>query len=967
MKTAIQTIIMVFLLFPVFGQDRNPHLDDVTFYRDLKRPLSIYYEDLLPQMTEEQENAINTYASDFIEYVDDRREIRNMIELYLSFGVEPDSVFLQNDINEITTRYLNGLSSKNHLDFDSNLIYIEALQKKLESSTTRIPSLNQLWVLDNKWQHRDEQKLYNYEHTQQYYIEDIAFDVSCIEFDRTNSYRSRPYLDSNYRNYIISQIEYIPDPYWRYKNYILFLENLTGHYLSEDAVAIATIISGAIIQEDVIDDSFKIDALLAITKVVTSIEEPLCHSLIMTNYGRLLALAKNNYPQKSKFVERLQVQMLNKLAFDYPRKSRFVFEADELLDQFDSEREKSVYTEEEYLFDNLLRAELLVAELKSHLDNDVYFLQGIEHVDILARWRLTNTVYEFEKFEQKYGNLPRFFHDRLFTTLVRYHSIYRNKEALLNTLLKALKEQKANAETIDYAIASIPDLLISLGYPNESNLWAKSLHGYALEYLILGEQSNNNSIYDEVSGYLFRSPSQFIEGDEEYWLSNNSDSITDTYIDLINNWNQVPVELKRVIKSESRYYFEFESFFVKNEQYKKAYVFGLVGKLARGSEDDTEIFSDMITKRNDAYSETRNKILEKKNSQLHVQSQRLSQQVSFLDQLVSEKQIAINIKNEEIAQKDTQLKERDSLLSSLENQIVKKELEFNTLEVQNQDLQNKKDELIKDNKRIEKKYGTLDEQRKLLESSHQFKNVLLTILVVFLVALVISLIYANNNRIKAQQSALLLLIEKQKVEHEKNIAEGLKQSINQIGHLCEKGITNIINHFFRFTADEKIVSGRQLLGNLSSTFRTFRNNRNQITNTIENEVSFAIDLLFSQKPQFCVGKSKDDLLSMIEFEMVKYEIVPIYTVVNVISNFFKHTVLDDNNRLVISATTEDGYRVIFLRCYAEIDPKSGETQEGTDYCSFMIRTVYGGDENVFKHYPIGSHEYHNIMKLKQAS
>lgn len=188
-----------------------------------------------------------------------------------------------------------------------------------------------------------------------------------------------------------------------------------------------------------------------------------------------------------------------------------------------------------------------------------------------------------------------------------------------------------------------------------------------------------------------------------------------------------------------------------------------------------------------------------------------------------------------------------------------------------------------------------DYQKELKELNNDLNStntILVISLIITVILVVISVyLYLRTRRIKDR-----LTLETKRLE-------ATSLSIGQIGHLAKNMVSEIYNSYFKTPTQYELDVGRKALKRLRNIFQTFEDNHSRITQSIDQEINFAADFVLIQNRDFSEEKTKQDILDRIinhqtEFHRSKID-VPIYTVVNIIDNAFKHSILEDDIQIDI--------------------------------------------------------------------
>lgn len=957
MKTTILSILMLFLIFPLFGQLDNEDLQRFNYGRNKSDSLVHSLEDLLIGRSQEERQTIEVLKDEML-YIDDQREIRNMFEIFGLNDKKIDSTFYE-DFVKMTSYYMREyIGDQPHLDFDSNKVYLEVLTRKINNppAPARVSSITQaIMNSDFLWQMDGYGLMYNFAETDLYYIPEISRFMGQIKFDEKDSLFPIAYIDTVFKASIVNKIQMIHDPEVRYRSYILFMENMATNNLARDLFETGSLVSEYIVNDYSISKEFKVQALIAISKIVATNRDRISCNLAMTNYGRLYALIDSDSQLRTNGVKRMELQMLNSLGKLYPRKSRFVIEGDRILREL-LDSDKLVYSEQAYFENNLLLAEILVNQLKSRRDIDFrYSEEDFLYYELITQWRILNIMYEFKKFEKQHNQLPKEYHSRLLQILFDFHAIRNDRDGIILSLLSSLKSQKADATHLYTLLWVLPDLILQAGEVEESKKWAKTLDGYLIDFLFEG--ITDEQVHEHINDRINRPPYKFIEGDKEFWLSASSDFIINSYIALTNMWNNVPANYKMLLKETAHDYYEFESFFVENEAYKKAYVFGRLARLIRGNESDGEIFNDMISSRTLAYAGTSREILNREISVAQKKVENLNARIQNLIDALIKKENELVRKNRLIGQKDARLFQQDSIISLKDSEIVGVQEELAGLQREKKRLLKEQENLLADNKKIIDENGTLEEQEKELQASLNFSYFLIGILA-FLLAIIALLFMRSVRRKKAiekqkaiiEEQKILVEREKDRVVQEQKRTKALQLSIGQITHLCKDGVDNLLSRFFDVHDPVKFEKGKQALGSLVDSFQRFRENQSKFSQSIKDELALADVVCQFQNPGFSHKFAPSKLSTIKNRFSLSHREVPIYTLVNLMSNVIRHSELNDDLSVSIREDITNGLSTLVVESHADIIPSQPNKEStGLDYVESMVELLVEERVGEFTH------------------
>jgi hypothetical protein len=219
----------------------------------------------------------------------------------------------------------------------------------------------------------------------------------------------------------------------------------------------------------------------------------------------------------------------------------------------------------------------------------------------------------------------------------------------------------------------------------------------------------------------------------------------------------------------------------------------------------------------------------------------------------------------------------------------------------------------------------------------------------------------------------------QELENQKRTLEAISLSIGQIGHLAKNAVSQIRNTYFLSPTQHEIDMGKKALKRLRNVFQKFEENGSKTKQTIEEEILFAADLILIQNREFGEQKTKQDIFDRILCEnsnLVYAKInVPLYTVVNILDNSFKHSDLSNDIQVRINGVKDvnvpNGYkngRLLMIECSSKTLENENPIGDGsgTEYVTEMLKNYSNWE---YAHYVKGqttTNGYrHSILLLEK--
>jgi len=924
MRTTIIMLILLGSISSIYSQT-NPKTQPDSLVHS--------FEDYFGNASSEERRNFEEAFADFVFHIDKKSEIRNMIEI---FGRDVYQYTSDHQLfSNILDKYITSTIDTFALGFELWEPKLDELELNLDKLDEEPYVTDQLWENPSYMvQSSGEFFAYNWSPTSPNFIGSIAgFDVY---LDSTDNY----YIEPN-QEVILSKIEEIGNPYNRYEGYVMFLYNLYGYDVYNVLFKIADDISDKITNDFSVRSEFKADMLLAINKILAATESEETERSIMKNFGRLHGILEGMDDHKLKIVRGMEVQFLNSLAIEYPRRNRFTHEAYYALKELIIESRGSLPIVEY----NLSLSQIVVQQMFGRMDRDYYFNSSDSiKFQIVSQWRLVNTLYEIEKAFSRGEGITKYNYSRKALIIGQYLSYQNNSEKLIHHILGELESMETYPENIDAMIQFIPDLMIQ--FSNKQNVlkWKDYLGGFMNP---VNEMIMNNEI-DISMNVPF---SQMTEMEKSYYLSPEFDSLLTLYVEILEmDDHEIYKFYNETLPIKGKALLDMSRFYLQNENYKGAYIFERIGVIINNYEHDESSFLNLTFQRDKAHSEM---IVAKEENQ---KKKLLFEKKTLEKKIESQEQKMVQLNND-LGQKNEQLKQKEDDLKSINKEIQLKEIELSDLSDDFIELNEAKDSIQNLNQELKVANSELRDANLSLERLSQW-------LLFFIIILLMSfglITYLWRKTLKDKQ---LVENQKEQIKKERDTAEGLRMSIGQFGHIFRSGIATVVKTFLVDSKEKNISRARESFSFLTTAFERFRLNRGSVKNRIEDEVSFAVDVLFFREPLFCQNKTKDEILEMIDYANVKNELVPIYTIVNIVNNFFDHSVLNIKNRLKITVKEYNkNYREINAHCKAKPRQSHG-TKEGMQYIEFMIKSVYGGTM-VLRHHPIEDNEYETIMYLNK--
>lgn len=864
-------------------------------------------------------------------YLDQKSEIQNMIEL---FGKDFYKEIPSYSFSEKLDTYISSSVPNYSKGIEFWKSKLDTLNQVLNAKNTDPYITNQLWNNSNYMLELNGKALrYNFDNSSTYYIPSISSYE--IHVDTNNVYSLYPTQED-----IFSEIMEISDPVSRYTSHVLFLYNLYGDNLYPTIFQLAPKISDDLSDDLSISEEFKADMLLAISKILAATREETMSWCILKNYGRLYGLLEHKDRNKYNIVKSMEVQLMNYMSMVFPRKNQFNSESYRCLKELVNDQVKGHVN----IDFNVSLCEILIQQMFGRSDRDFDFSsQDSTYFLFIAQWRIVNTLYEISTAENNNIPIPRYIYDRMFAVTSRYYWFLGRQKSIVNNILQELNLFRCSPENLDVNIRFVPDILWVYDDPKNAMKWKKHI----------GEFTNVQPEIDEEFGFMKRINKPFkqlSEKDKAAFLSTDFDTIISIYeqflelkpSELIGHFENLP--------NVGNEFLLISSYLAKNESYKGAYVFERIGSILNNHELDLSVYSNVTLQRNQAKSSLVLRNLEFQKLQLESRN-------DWIEQQLFQREKELEKINLELSSKNALLIDKEIEAAYLDSQIIRQDSILKLTKQETILSQKKLDSIQGDYLEIERLNIELENSNQELSSAVRARNIVLLFLVLTLGAVFFFERRSRYQATIAKNQALLL-------QKEKDTSEALRRSIGQVGHLCRSGISNILTTYLRFSEDKNAKKAKSSFTFLSNTFEMFRSNRNVLLNRIEDEVTFAVRVEFFQHPEFCEGKTEDDILNMISYtENVGNTLVPIYTVANVVRNFFQHSVLSDNNKMIISIEDLPESTKISLDCDAK--PRQGKgTGDGMNYIEFMIKSVFGG-ENVLSHYPKQKTGYKTILNLKK--
>ncbi|GAB5417052.1 MAG: hypothetical protein Crog4KO_19180 [Crocinitomicaceae bacterium] len=900
------------------------------------------FEDYLgAASSDERNNFENIYGdkTSFIYFLDKETEVRRMLELFGDTLYTPyyDSVIFPRSLSQYLDRYIGNYS----WDFDQWEPTIVSVQNILNTKINTTPFVTeQAWSSPSMYLEYDGfMSTMNYPDKSPYY--NPIIDSFLIASDGFGS------LFVQERDNILNQITVFPS--WdqnRYQSYLLFLYNMLSKKASiTDILTVANKLTDDITRSDQ-DDVFKAEILVSANKILTATNENTVSNLVAKNFGYVYSYLSND---RDKFnnVRLMEIEFLNHLGSAFPFRNLI---GEESLNIF-----RDIHWEVDPrptpLVFHLSLAEIAINELYS-LD-EIYDYETLKNTEINTLWRLVILLEEIERREQIGEMIPTYIYDRTFDVISFYVNLQNDPKKLVNYLLRSLERQKISTQKLNVTLSSLSLLIWSSEQNENGKAWLNIFEAPILSQLELDMLSS----IGESSAKNFGDRND----QEKQQTVMAMDNLVQYLSQLIHNKNSVD-ELNEIFsglrasgvgKKQSEALLAIGEFCFRQKEYEKAYIFNLVGENTKHEDFDVYVYGNYLKGRNTSESTTTKRRLQNQNYQLGKTNQSLKNSNLELAGQISKQEEKLKTLQSQKEQLEQDTEKLESDLHLKEALIAKNESEIRNQKYEIRLLEDRRTEL-------QQKYGTEKSLRESVVLRNTWLWIGVIILLFFLLGIIILLyrsvkrrkVLKENNIIIAQQKALVEE-EKNKVEQEQRKTKALQLSIGQITHLCKDGVDNLLRTYFQSKNPDLLAKGKKALNALVDSFQLFHENKDKFTQSLKDEIALADIVCQFQNPEFSKEFAPSKLSIIRNRFFLANREVPIYTVVNLMSNVIRHSQLNDELEVIIEKKElENGSTLVIKSQATLLNRSSGRPSTGTQYICSMVDLLVDGRKNEFTHGPL---------------
>lgn len=940
MKTTIVCILLGMFSYSSIAQNRNTiHAKfNVNSISESSDSLIFYFEDYLGRenaSTRKRFESMYGEESSKLYFLNREKEVRKMLELFGDTVYSEDFKFkhgIDHPLSHALRRYIDSWVGDYSRDFYEWTPYIERHQARKDSSINSYP-----YILSQLWDNRSMRLQSN----------GYIYRINIPKEDGNYIPELHEYMmdiDSN-GNIYVADLDHIiykirsvpPSEQYHYLAYVDLLYNLTAtnqnwrNVPAHQILQIATEVSNKVVDLK-LHPKITEDVLLAVNKLLITNVDVSYHQLIAQNFGNLYSLLVDN-EDKFNLVRLMEIEYLNRLAGLFPYQNLINLESFRIFEELLSETGL-----------NDLPIEFLLAAAEFNKNDLIIRLKHLEpeesgFVQMMFSWRIVLIIEEIREKEISGEFIPEYVYERLSEILLNYYALYNNTDQIINLHLHNLKDQKVTSQYLEYALKMLTQALWLSEQNVNSEKWIACFPSE--NFTALQRELVSGMNLDIVEPFSSRSDEHkeaFIQFFES-WLLFYPD---EEKFDILKEIQSFYIPTSAEAKKQGEELHEAASYCYRKQKYQLAYLLEKVADQYIRNEEDLSVLANFVQTRNTNEFKSSKRKLEQEKAELESEKQNLSLVIEHLSSEVdNQRQRLRNLQDENLALE----KERDTLnedIAQKEQDILAKET---LLLAKDSVLQQRENEIAEaeDRKReLEADYGDLQ------TVTNQLQFTLIGIGMLFIVV-VIFWIRSIRQRKLIEEQKTLVEIEKDNVVQEQKKTKALQLSIGQMTHLCKDGVNHLLSKFFNSNDPIKLEQGKQALEALGHAFQKFRENKEIFTQSIREEIAFSDTICQFQNPGFSM-KYAPSKLAIYNRLTLSNRKVPIYTLVNLMSNVIRHSKLNDDLSVRITEINEHNKPALIVESRADLLPSDPNKEKtGMQYVESMIELTVDGRSSDFTH------------------